>query len=351
MYRDSFTEPGWMRILRWFSASFRLGRFFRVEVRIFWIALVLMPLILMRDVRMLPFAQGATWIALILVSLYLIIWTHEMGHIVAGRRYHIQTPLITLGPMGGLAHMSSGAPDPNKDIVISLAGPAVHLIWIALLFPLTLLFDYGDLAPGGWRFDPFVGLFEVLLQLNFWLMLFNLLPCFPMDGGRVFRAVLAKRMHPNKATMIATKVGTIGAIVFIVVGIVMWVTPPEDFWGIILIMIGISNLMACKQERLAAQYTAGPYMTADPRQPWQADPDAWRHAAEDAAEDAAEASAKAEKRATKDAKRRARDEEADRALDVEVDRVLDRLNEVGLEGLTAKERKTLDKASKRRRGG
>ncbi len=346
MYRDSFSEPGWVRFLRIFSASFRLGRFFRVEVRVFYVALIVMPLILLRAAEGLPFVQGATYIALITVGIYVVIWTHEMGHIVAGRRYGVETPRITLSPLGGLAHMSSAPPNAKKEIVIALAGPAVHLLWLAVFFPLSLVVDYGDFRPAGWDLDPAYQFIETMVYINLWMALFNLLPFFPLDGGRVFRGILAGRMHPNRATLIAAKVGMFGGVAFIIVGIVLWVTPPEDYWGIILILIGISGLQACKQERMAALHSPGPYMESDPRQPWQADPEAWKHGADDAEA----ASKRAARRAEKEAEKQRKDADADAALDEEVDRVLDRLNEVGLDGLTAKERKILDRASKRRRG-
>ncbi|MDJ0521658.1 MAG: site-2 protease family protein [Planctomycetota bacterium] len=349
MYRDSFTEPGWVRALRWLAASFPVGRFFGVRVRMLWIAAILLPLILLRNVEGLPFVEGLTYIALTMLALFTVIWTHEMGHIVAGRRYGIQTPLITLSPMGGVAHMSAGAPSPRKEMIIALAGPAVHLIWLVPVVPLALLLEYGDLRPGTWLTDPGVDLVDTLLYINLALLAFNLLPFFPMDGGRVLRGFLATKMHPNAATMRATKIGMVGGWLFIVVGIagVFGIIFSENLWGWILVAIGVSNLMACKQERVAAQYSAGPYATSEPRQPWESDPDAWKSAAAEPDEDTGR---RAEKRAAKEARRLEREAEAREALDAEVDRVLDRVNEVGLDGLTAKERKILDRAAKRRRG-
>jgi Zn-dependent protease len=344
MYRDSFTEPGWMRALRWLSASFPIGRLFGVRVRIYWIAIILLPLILLRNVEGLPFAEGLSYIVLTVAALFIVIWTHEMGHIVAGRRYGVHTPLITLSPMGGVAHMAAGAPTPKAEIVIALAGPAVHLLWLAVALPLWFAFSYGDLGPETWLYDPGYGLIETLVYLNVALMVFNLLPFFPMDGGRVLRGVLAGKMHPNLATMRVTKIGMIGGWVFIVVGIAAWAIR-DDLWGVILVAIGISNLLACKQERVAAQYSAGPYATSEPRKPWESDADGWKQAA--AGEEDGRA---AERRAQREAKRLEREQEAERAFAAEVDRVLDRVNDVGLDGLSAKERKILDKASKRKRG-
>lgn len=346
-YRDSFQETGWTRFLKALSASFRLGRFFDVEVRVFWVALIVMPLILMRGARGLPFVEGLTYIVLTTLALYLIIWTHEMGHIFAGRRYGIPTPLITLSPLGGVAHMSAGAPSPGKEIVIALAGPVVHLFWLVPVAPLYFLIEWGTLRPSGWMSDPGYNLLWTLFWLNVGLMAFNLLPCFPMDGGRALRGFLAKKMHPNRATLIATKIGMVAAVVFMIAGIFFWITQ-DNLWGPILAMIGISNYMACKQERLATQYSAGPYMQADPLQPWQTDPEAWKRGG------SFDPLAKPDKRAEKlqkKAEQRARKEaEEAAALDAEVDRVLAKVSEVGMAGLSRKEKDVLKRASERRRG-
>ena len=143
----------------------------------------------------------------------------------------------------------------------------------------------------------------------------------------------------------ACRVGTIGGFVFLAVGLFLWIVR-DDLWGPILAMIGISNVLACKQEALAARHGAGPYMEQQ-RRPWENDPDAWKQGAADEARH--EAGFFERRRQARDAKRRARAADDDAALQAEVDRVLDRVNEVGLDGLTAREKKILQRASKRRR--
>ena len=346
MYRDPYAETGFTRFLKALSASFRLGRFFRVEVRVFYVALIFTPLILARNGAGLSTAESLTYIGLTTFAIFFIIWFHEMGHIWAGRRYGIDTGLITLSPLGGVAHMNSGAPSPDKEIKIALAGPVTHLLWLVPLVPLWLWLDYGDLRPEGWLTDPGVDLLYTLVYLNAGLLIFNLLPCFPMDGGRVLRGMLAKRMHPNRATLIAVRIGTIAGFIFVVVGITLWIVR-DDLWGPVLAMIGISNILACKQEKLAALHGPGPYMSADVRAPWESDPEAWKQSGD--AQEAHEPGFFEKRRAARDERRRAKEAEDDAALDKEVDRVLDRVNEVGIDGLTAAERKILDRASKRRR--
>lgn len=347
-YRDSFAETGWTRFLRALSASFRLGHFFGVEVRVFWLAIVITPLIVMRGASGLPFLQGLLYVGMLTLSIFLIIWTHEMGHILAGRRlYGIHTPLITLSPLGGLAHMSAAPPHPRAEALVALAGPAVHLLWLVPAGILSLVLDYGDTVPGGWLWDPLYVWVDFLLLINLWLMAFNLLPFFPLDGGRVFRALLARKVHPNRATVIAARVGMAGGIVFLAVGIGMWIFR-NDLWGPILAMIGVSNITACKREIAVAAYTAGPYMESIPRAPWEMDPDAWKRAAGGGEPSKPGAVARwKSKRAQKRREREAADEEA---FEQELDRVLGRVSDVGLDGLTAKERAILKKASERRQG-
>jgi Zn-dependent protease len=344
-YRDEPDSP-WTRVLRTLNASFRLGHFFGVELRVYWIVLVVTPLVLLHGARGLPFLEGAAYVVPLTLALYLVVWTHEMGHITAGRRYGIHTPLITLSPLGGVAHMGSGAPSPGKDIVISLAGPAVHVLWLAVLLLPYLLLDWGATRPQGWLLDPGVSLVDSLFTINLMLLGFNLLPLFPMDGGRVLRAALARRMHPNRATLIAVRIGTVGAVAFLGMGLVLWILD-DGLWGIVLAMIGLSNLSACRQERLAALHGAGPYMNVDVLQPWQTDPEAWKHTG--GAQEPRGPGRLARRRARRAAARREREARRARDLDAQLDRVLARVSEVGLQGLTASEKAILQKASQRGR--
>jgi hypothetical protein len=109
-------------------------------------------------------------------------------------------------------------------------------------------------------------------------------------------------------------------------------------WGGILIAIGITNFLACRREALAARYQVGPYGGMDPREPWQADPDAWKRSGRSTDRPRKAKKPKAAKAA-----------QPDPDLDAEVDRVLDRVREVGMAGLSRKERKVLERAAARKR--
>jgi Zn-dependent protease len=248
-----------------------------------------------------------------------------MGHVWAGRRYHIPASLITISPLGGLAHMDAAAPSPRAEIRVALAGPLTHLASLALLYPLSLLVP--------WRPELGPMLLHTAVGLQLTLLIFNLLPCYPMDGGRVLRGLLAQRMHPNRATLWAANVGILGAIAMIV-----WSFVGRDglqgWGGGVLIAIALTNLFACLRARLEARMSDGPY--GEPRQPWELDPEAWKHGG--ALEDPP----------PRPPRRRA-NPPPPQAEDGELDRLLDRVKAVGLAGLTERERERLKSLSARRR--
>lgn len=344
---DSYYQPemtGWQRFAKAMSASFRVGHFFGVEVRVYWITLIIMPLIFMPMFEVFGFLEALTHVAIWVGLLYVVIYTHEMGHIAMGWRFRMRTPLITLSPLGGLAHMASPAPRPSAEAWVALAGPATHLVWLAIFGPLWLFVfkdDYNLLRPDDWLMSPAWGAVRFLATMNLWLMIFNLLPFFPMDGGRTLRALLSRKMHPQRATLIATRVGMVGAALF-VLGPLLF-----DFMGQswILVCIGISNFLACTQERRAAMHGMGPYDATAQLEAWQTDPDAWKRDGKPTGDPGYFE----RRREDKEQRRRERQREEAAALELEVDRILEKVSDVGMAGLTEKEKRTLMRASEERK--
>src|SRR5690606_18236151 len=143
--------------------------------------------------------SGLVFILLIFASVLL----HEFGHVAAARRYGIETPDITLLPIGGVARLKRMPDDPKQELVVALAGPAVNVAIAAILFLIV-----GQMAdPEALAQPGAAALLAQVLTVNVMLVLFNLLPAFPMDGGRVLRAFLAMRMSYVRATSVAARIG------------------------------------------------------------------------------------------------------------------------------------------------
>ena len=151
-----------------------------------------------------------------ILALFACVVLHEFGHALAARRFGINTRSIVLLPIGGIAAIEKTPEDPRQEILIALAGPAVSfgiagLLWVALMAggnvpPVTL-----DLSEAGFL--------QRLMVVNLLLGAFNLLPAFPMDGGRVFRALLSMRLGQVRATRIAAIVAQAAAVLLAVVGL------------------------------------------------------------------------------------------------------------------------------------
>jgi Zn-dependent protease/CBS domain-containing protein len=184
--------------------SIAIGRIAGSEIRIH-----LTFLILLAWIAIAQYLQGGQQAAidavLFVIAIFACVVLHELGHAVAARRYGITTPDITLLPIGGLARLSRIPENPREEIVIALAGPAVNVvIAVVLIAILGARFDPAALAEIQ---DTGPGFLARVAAVNIFLVVFNLIPAFPMDGGRVLRALLAFRLGRRRATEIAAMIG------------------------------------------------------------------------------------------------------------------------------------------------
>ncbi len=156
-----------------------------------------------------------------ILALFVCVVLHEYGHALTARRYGIRTRDITLYPIGGVARLERIPDDPAEELWVALAGPAVTLaIAVALFFIMAVTGTLPPIRSITLASSSFV--FR-LFAVNVLLFLFNLLPAFPMDGGRVLRALLAMRMDYLRATQVAANVGQAMAFLFGFIG--LWTDP------------------------------------------------------------------------------------------------------------------------------
>jgi Zn-dependent protease/CBS domain-containing protein len=176
-----------------------------------------------------------------LILLFLSVLLHELGHVITARQFGIHTPDITLLPIGGVARLRRMPTKPLQEIAVALAGPAVNVLIAALLILLTpaRLSLRELLSPAGGAETTLTRLATV----NLWLVLFNLLPAFPMDGGRVLRALIAMRTPYPQATRIAAGIGQGFAFLFGFLGL---------FGNPMLIFIALFLYLGASQEAAVA---------------------------------------------------------------------------------------------------
>jgi len=192
--------------------SIRIGTFFGIPVYMH-----LTFLLLLAWFGYVYYSQGgslqaaAAGVAFV-IAVFVCVVLHEFGHALTARRFGIRTRDITMLPIGGLARLERMPDDPRHELWVALAGPAVNVVISALLA--AWLFLGGRLAPLGdlgVASGPFLAR---LMVVNVILVVFNLIPAFPMDGGRVMRSLLAMRLDYTRATQIAAGTGQAIAFLF-----------------------------------------------------------------------------------------------------------------------------------------
>jgi Zn-dependent protease/predicted transcriptional regulator len=196
--------------------SIKLGKLLGIDVYLHFTFLLLLAFLGFTYWRATQNVAATLQGVAFIVALFGCVLLHELGHALMARRYGIRTRDITLLPIGGIARLERMPEQPMQEFWVAVAGPAVNVVIASMLF-------VGLAVTGG--FTPVEEIsvtsgsfWQRLMMLNVFLVGFNLLPAFPMDGGRVLRALLSTRLGRRRATAIAANVGQGMAILFVIVG-------------------------------------------------------------------------------------------------------------------------------------
>jgi Zn-dependent protease len=224
--------------VRW---SFRIGTIAGIRVELHVTFLLLVAYVAIDRGLLTRNPVHALQEVALLLSIFGCVLLHELGHAFAARRYGIRTREIVLLPIGGVARLQRMPDKPQQEIVVALAGPAVNVVLASLLA--LSLGGPPDLAATE------LGILPTLFWVNVVMLVFNLIPAFPMDGGRVLRALLALRLPYARATRIAAGVGQGLALLFGAIGYFVFHNP-------MLMFVALFVFLAAGEERALVQARA-----------------------------------------------------------------------------------------------
>lgn len=231
------------------KGSFKLGKVAGIGIFIHWTFTLLILFIIFINYKSGQNATQIIWSVVFILCIFITVLLHELGHALAAKNYNIKTKDITLLPIGGLARLERIPEKPLEELIVAFAGPLVNITLafitgIFITIPDTSEQLMAELSNGVNANNFFLNFFLV----NFWLAVFNLIPAFPMDGGRILRALLSFKLQRHVATRISARIGQLLAMGFIILGF---------FTSPFLIFIGIFVIIGAQVE---ADYTESKFL-------------------------------------------------------------------------------------------
>jgi len=205
------------------KGALKLGRISGIKIEVHWTFTLLLLWVAFIEIR-----QGSDFYRVLLnealiVVLFVCVVLHELGHALTAKKFGVKTKNILLLPIGGVATLEKMPEKPLHELLVALAGPAVNVliaILLVLVVPIRSYFNFDSIVLEEMLFEPtFQNFLFYLFIANVMLVIFNLIPAFPMDGGRVLRALLSFKLGRVEATNIAASIGQFLAFVFFILGL------------------------------------------------------------------------------------------------------------------------------------
>ncbi|MDX1636354.1 MAG: site-2 protease family protein [Balneolaceae bacterium] len=233
------------------KGSLTLGRVSGIKIQVHWTFLLLVGWIVFLELSRGNDLAAILWSLAFVMVLFACVVLHELGHALTAARYGIGTRQITLLPIGGLASLESMPEDPREELMVAVAGPAVNVVIALLLYLVVPIEQFMNQDPA--QLEETMSAINAgnfmfyLFSANVMLVLFNIIPAFPMDGGRILRSLLSMKMNRIQATQIAAWLGQMVAFLFFIFGLI---------FNPILALIGVFVFFGAQGENVMVQQMA-----------------------------------------------------------------------------------------------
>lgn len=230
------------------KSSLNLGNIAGIGVKVHWTFMLLILWVVFLEVTRGSSFNAMLWSIFFVLVLFACVVLHELGHALTARKYNIGTRQITLLPIGGVASLEAMPEDPKEEFMVAIAGPAVNVVIALALYLVVPMEPY--LSQDAEALEETMSAINAnnflfyLFAANVMLVLFNMIPAFPMDGGRVFRALLSMKFDRVTATQMAARLGQGVAFLFFLIGLL---------YNPILILIAIFVYFGAQGENVMVQ--------------------------------------------------------------------------------------------------
>lgn len=230
------------------KGSLELGSIAGIKVKIHWTFMLLILWVVFVELSRGSNLEAMLWSIFFILVLFACVVLHEFGHSLTARRFKVETRQITLLPIGGVASLEGMPENPKEEFYVAIAGPAVNVVIAAALYLVVPMENYLNQDPE--MLEQTMSTINsqnflfYLFSANIMLVLFNLIPAFPMDGGRVFRALLSMKFDRVRATRMAAQLGQGVALLFFLIGLL---------YNPILILIAIFVYFGAQGENMMVQ--------------------------------------------------------------------------------------------------
>lgn len=233
------------------KANLNLGSVFGIKIKVHWTFIFLIIWIIFSELKRGGNKASILFNIALVLAVFVCVILHELGHALTAKYFGIETKQITLLPVGGMASLERIPESPKQELLVTLAGPLVNIVIAVLLYfiiPVEELMQLNFTK----TFETlssftFVNFLFYLYIVNIALVVFNAIPAFPMDGGRILRALLAIKINRVKATQIASTIGQIIAVLFLLIGLL---------YNPILIFIALVIFLGAYGENQMVQHMA-----------------------------------------------------------------------------------------------